>query len=57
MKRYANRLPEGYGFRGLDALDETVRRIDATVYGFEEKLARLNVMNAPEFEEGEEDDA
>jgi len=41
----------------MDALDETVRRIDATVYGFEEKLERLNVMNAPEFEEGSEEDA
>ena len=57
VKRYANRLPEGYGFSRMDALDETVRRIDATVYGFEEKLERLNVMNAPEFEEGEENDA
>lgn len=55
VKRYANRLPEGYGFSAMDALDETVRRIDATVYGFEEKLERLNVMNAPEFEEGDED--
>jgi hypothetical protein len=57
VKRYANRLPEGYGFAAMDALDETVRRIDATVYGFEEKLERLNVMNAPEFEEGSEEDA
>jgi len=57
VKRYANRLPEGYGFSRVDALDEAVRRIDATVYGFEEKLERLNVMNAPEFEAAEEEDA
>jgi len=57
VKRYANRLPEGYGFSAMDALDETVRRIDATVYGFEEKLERLNVMNAPEFEEEDGTDA
>lgn len=56
VKRYANRLPEGYGFSSIDALDEAVRRIDATVYGFEEKLQKLNVMNAPEFEGEDESD-
>jgi hypothetical protein len=56
VKRYANRLPEGYGFSSIDSLDEAVRRIDATVYGFEEKLQKLNVMNAPEFEGEDESD-
>ncbi len=43
VKRYANRLPEGYSIQGLDELDQEVNRIDPTVFGFEEKIGQLKV--------------
>ena len=42
IKRFANRLPKGYRFRGLDALNDTVDEIDPTIYGFEEKLGEID---------------
>jgi superfamily II RNA helicase len=41
VKRFANRLPKGYRFRGLDDLNNTVDEIDPTIYGFEEKLGAI----------------
>ena len=41
-KRYSNRLPKGYRFRGLDELNDTVDEIDPTIYGFEEKLDEID---------------
>jgi superfamily II RNA helicase len=42
IKRFANRLPKGYRFRGLDELNDTVDEIDPTIYGFEEKLGEID---------------
>jgi superfamily II RNA helicase len=42
VKRFANRLPKGYRFRGLDELNDTVDEIDPTIYGFEEKLGEID---------------
>jgi len=41
VKRFANHLPKGYRFRGLDDLNDTVDEIDPTIYGFEEKLGEI----------------
>ncbi|MCL2010763.1 MAG: DEAD/DEAH box helicase [Synergistaceae bacterium] len=41
VKRFANHLPKGYRFRGLDELNDTVDEIDPTIYGFEEKLGEI----------------
>jgi hypothetical protein len=41
VKRFANNLPKGYRFRGLDDLNDTVDEIDPTIYGFEEKLGEI----------------
>lgn len=43
VKRYANRMPEGYRFVNMDRIDATVERIDATVFGFEEKIRQLDL--------------
>ncbi|NLL36829.1 MAG: DEAD/DEAH box helicase [Fretibacterium sp.] len=43
IKRFANRLPSRHRFRGMDELNETVDRIDPTIYGFEEKLGEIEV--------------
>jgi superfamily II RNA helicase len=42
IKRFANRLPKGYRFRGLDELNNTVDEIDPTIYGFERKLDEID---------------
>jgi hypothetical protein len=42
IKRFANRLPKGYRFRGLDELNDTVDEIDPTIYGFERKLDEID---------------
>ncbi|MDR2529690.1 MAG: DEAD/DEAH box helicase [Synergistaceae bacterium] len=42
VKRFANRLPKGYCFRALDALNDAVDEIDPTIYGFEEKLGEID---------------
>lgn len=41
VKRYANRLPRGYGFRSMRELNAAVDDIDPTVYGFEEKIGEM----------------
>ena len=41
VKRFANRLPKGRRFRGLDDLNRTVDEIDPTIYGFEEKIGEI----------------
>jgi superfamily II RNA helicase len=43
VKRYANRLPEGYSIEGLDQVDREINAIDSTVFGFEEKIGQLKV--------------
>lgn len=43
VKRYANRMPEGYRFRNMERIDSTVERIDVTVFGFEEKIRQLDL--------------
>lgn len=43
IKRYANRLPEGYAFANMERIDATVERIDVTVFGFEEKIKLLDL--------------
>ena len=41
VKRYANRLPRGFGFRSMSDLNAAVDDIDPTVYGFEEKIGEM----------------
>lgn len=43
VKRYANRMPEGYAFSNMERIDATVERIDVTVFGFEEKIKQLDL--------------
>jgi superfamily II RNA helicase len=43
VKRYANRMPDGYKFSNMERIDATVERIDATVFGFEEKIRQLDL--------------
>lgn len=42
VKRYANRMPEGYRFKRMDRVDAAIQRIDVTVFGFEEKIHQLD---------------
>lgn len=41
IKRFANRLPEGYGFSHMDQIDYVVNQIDTSVFGFEEKIHQI----------------
>lgn len=41
VKRFANRLPDGYRFARMNRIEAAVDRIDATVFGFEEKIDRI----------------
>lgn len=43
VKRFANRLPEGYGFSRMDQVDLSVNQMDSSVFGFEEKIARIKI--------------
>lgn len=43
VKRFANRLPEGYKFSYMDQIDLTVNQLDASVFGFEEKIAKIKI--------------
>lgn len=43
VKRFANRLPEEYRFSGMEKIDATVNKIDASVFGFEEKIQRIKI--------------
>ena len=54
VKRFANRLPQGYGFEGLAELNETVDAIDPTIYGFEERLDEIEGDGAESAEPVEE---
>ena len=41
IKRFANRLPKGYRFRGMRELNNAVDSIDPTIFGFEEKIGEI----------------
>lgn len=41
VKRFANHLPEGYEFVGMEYLDRTVEELDGTIYGFEDKIREI----------------
>ena len=41
VKRFANNLPKGYSFRSMSELNNTVEKIDPTIYGFEEKIGEI----------------
>ncbi len=41
VKRFANRLPEGYSFSNMDQIDHAVDQIDGSVFGFEEKIRQI----------------
>lgn len=43
IKRYANRLPEKYGFTNMGMIDTTINRLDASVFGFEEKIEQIKI--------------
>ncbi len=43
VKRFANRLPEGYCFSHMDQIDYVVDQIDASVFGFEEKIHQIKM--------------
>jgi hypothetical protein len=41
IKRFSNRLPEGYSFSHMDQIDYMINQIDASVFGFEEKIQQI----------------
>ena len=43
IKRFSNRLPEGYSFSHMDQIDYVVNQIDASVFGFEEKIHQIKM--------------
>ena len=43
IKRFANRLPEGYRFSNMDQIDIAVNKIDASVFGFEDKIRQIKI--------------
>ena len=43
IKRFANRLPEGYSFSHMGQIDYVVNQIDASVFGFEEKIHQIKL--------------
>jgi hypothetical protein len=43
VKRFANRLPGGYSFSGMDQLDRTIDQMDETIFGFEEKIGEIEM--------------
>ena len=43
VKRFANHLPKGYTFRSMSELNNTVEKIDPTIYGFEEKIGEIEI--------------
>lgn len=50
IKRFANRLPEGYQFTNMDKIDEMVNKIDTSVFGFEDKIHQIKVTEAADEE-------
>lgn len=43
VKRYANRLPDSYRFANMEEIDAEVNRIDASVFGFEDKIKQIKL--------------
>lgn len=43
VKRFANRLPEKYYFSHMDQIDYVINQIDASVFGFEEKIHQIKM--------------
>lgn len=43
IKRFANRMPDGYRFSNMQAVDAAIMQLDATVFGFEEKIRQLDL--------------
>jgi hypothetical protein len=43
VKRFANRLPKEYRFSAMEQIDITVNKIDASVFGFEEKIQKIKI--------------
>lgn len=43
IKRFANRLPDGYRFSRMERIDEAVNEIDGSVFGFEEKISKIKI--------------
>ena len=41
VKRLANALPRGYGFKGMAVLEKEIHRADSTVFTFEERLQEI----------------
>lgn len=41
VKRFANRLPDGYHFSHMERVDSTINHLDASVFGFEEKIEQI----------------
>jgi len=41
IKRYVNRLPEKYRFAHMEQINITIDQIDASVFGFEEKIEQI----------------
>ncbi len=41
IKRFSNRLPSKRRFRNMEELNDTVDKIDPTIFGFEEKLGEI----------------
>lgn len=50
VKRFANRLPDEYRFANMDKIDDTVNNIDASVFGFEDKIHQIKVTESGEEE-------
>ncbi|MEG1911175.1 MAG: DEAD/DEAH box helicase [Cloacibacillus sp.] len=43
IKRFANRLPEQYRFSHMEEIDALVNKIDASVFGFEDKIHQIRL--------------
>ncbi|MCD8162466.1 MAG: hypothetical protein LUE09_03245 [Synergistaceae bacterium] len=43
IKRFANRLPEGYRFSNMEEIDIAVNKIDGSVFGFEDKIQQIKI--------------
>ena len=43
IKRFANRLPEKYHFSHMEEIDSLVNGIDASVFGFEDKIRQIKL--------------
>jgi hypothetical protein len=43
IKRFANRLPEGYRFANMEQIDVEVNKIDGSVFGFEDKIHQIKI--------------